>query len=78
MRGALRGGRGGKTARLLSRADESRRGSLQTPTKNLPPGGESAAEKSRRVSAKPGEYAVAYPAETRRGENDRRSAALSV
>ncbi len=37
---------------------------------NLSAGGESAAEKPGRVSAKPGEYAVAHPAEARRGKSD--------
>lgn len=37
---------------------------------NLSAGGESAAEKPGRVSAKPGEYAVANPTEARRGKSD--------
>lgn len=55
--------------RFLSCPDELRRRSLQTPAKNLVAGGESAAEKPGRVSAKPGEYAMAHPAEAGRRED---------
>lgn len=42
----------------------------KTSAKNLSAGGESAAEKPGRVSAKPSEYAVAHPTEARRGKSD--------
>ncbi len=62
VRGALRARRGGRTARLLPRADELRRRPLQASAETFAVQGGGAAARARGVPAVAGQRAVAHPA----------------